>query len=95
MAHYDVAHIREQGQNMIIIPLGSSFGRKSQQQQSEFESSIQYAASNAGLAGTVVLIWREGNRVSFIAPRQWHAFFKSPGIWNLVARNINKRLTVN
>lgn len=95
MAKFDVAHIREQGQDMIIIPLDSSFGRKTGNQQRDTEIALQQAATSAGLAGTVVLIWLEGNRVSFIAPRPWHAFFQSPGIWNLVMNNINKTLTVN
>jgi hypothetical protein len=35
MPNFDVAHIREQGVDLIIIPLQSSFGTKSQEEQNE------------------------------------------------------------
>lgn len=94
MAKYDVAHIREQGQDMVIIPVDAAFTRKSASDQDDIHNSLQYAASDAGLKGNVVLIWNTGRQVGFRAPRQWHPFFKSPGIWQLVMRNINRTLTI-
>lgn len=94
MAKYKFAHIREQGQDMIIVPLDSSFGHKPQQTQQDFIDAFQAEVRRAGLAGTVVPIWRSGRQVSFIAPRPWHPFFKSPGIYDRVLASINKELTV-
>lgn len=94
MAKYKIAHVREQGQQMIIAPLDSSFHNKSQQAQREFMNAFQLAASSAGLAGSVVLIWEYGNTVHFMAPQQWHPFFRSPGIYQMVMANINKELTI-
>lgn len=92
MGRYKIAHIREQGVDLIIIPLDSSFGNKSETDQHEIISALQACASSAGLAGAVVPIWREGSGHRFIAPSNWHPFFKSFS-WNDVMRNINKELT--
>lgn len=94
MANFKVAHIREQGVDLIIAPLEPSFGRKSDADQQEIISLLQICASSAGLAGTVVPVWREGSGHRFIAPSRWHAFFKSFG-WNDIVLNINKELTCN
>jgi len=89
---YDVAHINEQGQNMIIIPVDSSVGSKTQNQQNELSNSLQIFANDAGLAGSICLVWTSGNRFNFLAPNQWHSFFKSIDM-RFVRTNINKKLT--
>lgn len=92
MNKFKIAHIREQGQDMIIIPLESSFGRKSEQEQSEIIASLQACAIGANLAGTVVVVWKDGNSHRFIAPNKWQPFFKSLP-WNNIIRSLNKELT--
>jgi hypothetical protein len=93
MASFDIAHLREQGQDMIIVPLDSSFGHKSSGDQQQTIAALQASARGAGLAGTVVPVWNDGlGRMVFIAPRPWHPFFQSISL-NFVAGNINKRLT--
>jgi hypothetical protein len=92
MSKYKIAHLREQGQDMIIVPLESSFGNMSDSDQQEILSSLQKCASSAGLAGTVVPVWRSGSGHRFIAPRPWHSFFQSMS-WNVIVANINKELT--
>ena len=92
MSQYKIAHIREQGIDLIVIPLDSSFGYKSESDQHDIISGLQACASSAGLAGTVVPIWREGSGHRFIAPPNWHPFFKTFS-WNDAMRNINKELT--
>jgi hypothetical protein len=90
---YKIAHLHEQGQDMIIVPLDSSFGSKSLSDQQEFIAALEFAANQAGLAGTAVAIWTSGRNVKFIAPTPWHPFFRSPNIWRLVISNLNKTLT--
>ncbi len=89
---YEVAHIREQGQDMIIVPVSSRVNSMSNQQQNELNQSLQFYANDAGLAGEVCLVWEYGNRFHFLAPRPWHPFFKSIDM-RFVAANINKKLT--
>ena len=92
MNKFKIAHIRQQGVDLVIVPLESSFGHKSNQDQLDAIASLQLYARSAGLAGTVIPIWREGAGQRFIAPPNWHSFFKTFG-WNDVMANINKDLT--
>ena len=92
MATYKIAHLREHGQDMIIVPLESSFGSRSDTDQGEFIAALQYCARAAGLAGTVVAVWRSGSSHRFIAPPNWHAFFRTLPYSRIIA-NLNKELT--
>lgn len=94
MAKYKIAHLREQGQDMIIVPLDGQFHYKTNSEQNDFISSLQAYARSAGLAGTVVPVWQHSGSMYFIAPRPWQLFFKSLS-WNVVLANINKELTCN
>lgn len=92
MPQFDVAHIREQGVDLIIVPLKSAFGQMSEQEQLEQIDAMQLAASSAGLAGTVVPVWTMGNRTVFIAPQSWHPFFKSV-TWETLVASVNRRIS--
>lgn len=94
MATFKIAHIKEQGQEMIIVPVNPTFGRESRSEQQQTMDALSFAARSAGLAGTVVTIWADGRHVGFIAPRPWHPFFQSAGIYNLVMANINRELII-
>jgi hypothetical protein len=92
MPRYSVAHVRERGTDLIIVPLQPSFGRKTLQQQQEDISELQARALAAGLAGIVVPVWDSGGgRMAFLAPQKWHPYFRSldlPGVF----ANINREL---
>jgi hypothetical protein len=95
MAAFDVAHVRQQGQNMIIVPMRTDFGQKATSEQASIESALAFAAHRAGLAGHVVTVWDAGSgRMAFRGPSKWRAFLGSISLrW--VGANINKRITVN
>jgi len=92
MPHFRIAHLCQQGQNMVIVPLDSPFGHKTSEDQNAIITDLQLRARSAGLAGTVVPVWESGGRMNFIAPRPWHPFFQSLSIAD-VLRNINKELS--
>jgi hypothetical protein len=93
MPTYNVAHIREQGQQMIIIPVDRSFGRKSNTAQNEIRNALQLCSQSAGLAGTVVVVWEAGSgRMGFLGPVQWQSFFSHLTLQE-VAANFNRKLT--
>ena len=94
MSTFKFAHIRQQGQDMIIVPVEASFGSKSQTHQSEFVAAFQLAVNQAGLAGKAAAIWKSGRQIGFVAPQPWHPFFKSQGIYELVLANLNKTITL-
>jgi hypothetical protein len=91
MPTFKIAHIKEQGVDLIIVPLESSFGNLTSQDQHEQIAILQAHARAAKLAGTVVPVWDSGGRMAFIAPTQWHPFFQSINLQR-VAMSINREL---
>jgi hypothetical protein len=88
-----VAHITQDGLNIIIVPMHSSFGSKTAQEQSVVVSELQLHANAAGLKGTVVPIWDAGQgRPAFVAPPDCHRFFRNIDL-GCVADNINEELS--
>lgn len=87
-----IAHLREQGQDLIIVPLDNRFGSASERDQRAMINEIQIAATGAGLAGTVAVVWGTRSRMQFIAPQPWHPFFRSINI-DYVFRNLNRSLS--
>jgi hypothetical protein len=92
MPQFKVAHLREQGQDMVIVPVSSAFGSQPSDEQDAVISDLQRHSMAAGLRGTVVPVWKSGGRFHFIAPRQWHPFFASLSMRH-VAANINRMLS--
>jgi len=92
MARFKIAHIREQGIDLIIVPLDSSFGNRTTDDQHSFIRALQACASSAGIAGTVVPVWVSGSTRSWICPPNWNSFFQSCQ-WNDILANLNKELT--
>ena len=77
MPTFKVAHVREQGVDLIIVPLDAQFGRQTPDQQIRDTGMLQVHANSAGLGGTVVPVWDSGNgRMAFRAPDKWHPFFR-------------------
>jgi hypothetical protein len=93
MPHFKVAHVREQGVDVVIVPLESSFGHKMTQDQNAIRADLQRHSESAGLAGGVVPVWDAGGgRMGFLAPHNQQSFFKSINL-HWVARNINGELS--
>jgi hypothetical protein len=77
MPRYQIAHLHEQGQDLIIVPLDPIFGIKSSFEQQRTMTELQARSLAAGLRGIVAVVWESGGRMSFLAPRRWHAYFQS------------------
>ena len=92
MPRFKVAHIKQSGVDMIIIPVESSFGSRAPVDQQKTINELQARAQSAGLAGRVVAVWDAGlGAMAFHAPVNWHPFFKSINLqW--VWSNINREL---
>jgi len=92
MPTFQVAHINQQGVDLVIILVQSSFGTKSNHEQDLIMQELQAKSISAGLRGNVVPVWEAGGgRLGFRAPQNQHAFFQSitPSFINA---NINKSL---
>ncbi len=92
MPAFKIAHIREQGNDMIIVPLDPDFGRKTPTDQQAIVGDLQRHAVGAGLRGRIVPVWESGHSLNFIAPRNWHGFFQSIS-WGFVWANVNRELS--
>jgi hypothetical protein len=92
MPRFKVAHIREQGNDMIIFPLESSFGRKASDEQNSILAELQARARAAGLQGTAAAVWESGGRMFFLAPTQWRGFFSSIDL-RFVLANVNREIS--
>lgn len=92
MPAYDVAHLHEQGQNMILVPLDDSFDHKSSAEQNGFLAELQMRARQAGLAGRAVAVWMRGYETRFLGPNQWRAFFESIDM-RFVLANVNREIS--
>ena len=92
MATFDVVHVKEQGQDLIIVLVAPAFEYEPAAKQQALITTLTACAHQAGLAGTVVPVWRKGATFGFLAPNPWHAFFRSltPA---LLAANVNTKLT--
>lgn len=95
METFEVAHVNEQGQDIIMVVVTSAFGSFGRIEQNRLTNLLQVAASSAGLKGTVVPVWDGGfGRLAFLAPMPWMSFFQSLTL-EAVAGSINRTLTVN
>lgn len=92
METFQIAHIREQGVDLVITPLDTEFGLRTQTEQRRIAALLQACAKNAGLEGTVVPVWDNGDgRMAFLAPREFHPFLRTIDL-SFVMANINRTL---
>jgi hypothetical protein len=92
MAPFDVVHVKEQGEDLIIVIVAPAFEFEAAAKQQALIATLTACAHKAGLAGTVVPVWQKGSTFGFLAPTPWHPFFRSltPA---LLAANVNTKLT--
>lgn len=89
---YDVAAYREQGVDLLVIPMQSGFGDLSQSDENLGRDALQICASKAGLSGTVVPVWESGLGFYFLAPARWKDYFSSIDM-SYVEQRVNEKLT--
>ena len=90
MTDFEVAHINEQGINVVVAFVDSSFAHKSSEEQNQVAAALQLCARSAGLAGNIAMVWFGG----FWAPSNQHSFFGSAGgSYHALAGRINKKLS--
>jgi hypothetical protein len=78
MPKFKIAHVREQGVDLVIVPLESSFGHKTQDDQNRAITELRMRSNAAGLVGAVVPVWDNGaGRMAFIAPHHGIHFLEA------------------
>ena len=92
MPRVKVAHLREQGQNMLIFPLDSSTHHKSNAEKSDILENLEMRAHAAGLAGGAVIAWEYSRSFHFMGPRPWHPFPRGLSL-RTVLDNVNTEIS--
>lgn len=78
MPTFQVAHIQHGGQDVIIVPVDRSFGKRSPTEQARIHEAFQRSANVAKLPGAVATVWEDASgKMSFRAPPALHEFLKS------------------
>jgi hypothetical protein len=94
MPTFQVAHLQRDGQDVIIVPVDRSFGKRSPSEQARIQEAFQRSAAAAAMAGVVVPVWEDATgRMAFRAPPPWHDFFKSIDMV-YVATALNRSLSL-
>jgi hypothetical protein len=94
MPTFQVAHLRHDGRDLIVVPVDRSFGKRSPTEQARIQEAFQRSAAAAELAGVVVPVWEDSTgRMAFRAPPPWHDFLKSIDMV-YVATALNRSLSL-
>jgi len=92
MPSFNLAHIREQGQDMLLFPLDGSFGRKIRSEQNDILSELEARANAAGLRGRAAAFWESGSGTHHLGPKNWSGFLRSMSM-RMVLANVNRKIS--
>ena len=93
MPSFKVAHINEQGQDLIIFPLASEFGQMTGADQDRELAFLGSRANSAGLRGVAVAVWDLGHgRVAFRGPVNCYPFLNGINM-RFVMANVNREIS--
>ena len=94
MPTFQVAHLQRDGQDIIIVPVDRTFGKRSPAEQARIQEAFQRSAISVEMAGVVVPVWEDASgRMAFRAPPPWHDFLKSIDMV-YVATALNRTLSL-
>lgn len=93
MPSVEIAHVRTQNVNVIIVPLEREFTLRTPANQEGVVREISAAARGAGLDGAVTIVWEDSRRnFNFLGPRNQQAFYRGIDMrW--VRRHLNTTLS--
>ena len=95
MPSFQVAYLRHNGQDLIIVPVDRSFAKRSPTEQARIQEAFQRSAMAADMPGVVVTVWEDSTgRMAFRAPPPCHDFLKSIDMV-YVATALNRSLSLN
>ena len=94
MPTFQVAQLHQDGQDVIIVPVDRSFGKRSAAEQARIQEAFQRSAVAVEMRGVVVPVWEDSSgRMAFRAPPPFHDFLKSIDMV-YVATALNRTLSL-
>ena len=91
MPKFKIAHVKDQGVNIIIVPLTAAFGSLPDEEKERVIEVLQACAVANAFNGRVVPVWFDGKRMRFIAPPVWHGYFQKMKM-QVVRDHLNREL---
>ena len=90
--YFQVAHLKIDSENLIIIPLGSEgMVSKNAAQKKELHQEFKRCMRDAGLNGAVMLAWPQRGAMSFYGDNNWLSYMKSKNMqW--VNQKVNRKV---
>ena len=93
MPTFNIANVKVQGVDIVMIILDASFERKPFKEQEEIINEFQKRAITSGFHGEVIPIWDGGKgSIHFKAPPSLHPFLSTIN-QHYVAEHFNKQLS--
>jgi len=92
MPTVEVAELTRTNQQMNVVFMSPAFGTRSRGEQEKTIRLLKLKATEAGMSGLIVPVWKEGATMKGIAPAEWQAFFKSI-VWKDVQARTNRTLS--
>ena len=93
MPSFKVAHINEQGKDLIIFPLAPDFGNLTGEDQDRELAFLGSRANSAGLRGVAVAVWDLGmGRVAFRGPVSFYPFLSGINM-KFVMAHVNREIS--
>lgn len=86
---YNVAHVRHQNSNMVIVVVGPGFFNGSRADQNRWFTGIEQCVKSLNYAGQTLLVGNVNGRFYFHGPNSWHNFLRTINM-NWVNARINK-----
>ena len=77
MPTVEVAHLMHESQRMNVVFMSTAFGTRTRGEQEKTIRLLKLKATEAGMSGQVVPVWKDGVTMKGIAPPEWQTFFRS------------------
>lgn len=88
-----IAHVRESGLDLVLVPFEAGFGFLSPEDQQQAIDAIRKTTILAGLKGEVIPIWpTDDDGTSFLAPESHHSVVQNISM-DFVRANLNRQFT--
>jgi hypothetical protein len=92
MPTVDVAHVSQSNRQMVIVFMSTDYGIRPRAMQDKMLRLLKLKATEAGMTGQVVPVWKDGKTMRGIAPPEWKGFFNSI-TWDDAVSKVSTTLT--
>ncbi len=91
---FEVAYVKQQGTNLIIVFVTSYFHDLTFEQQCTLAEEAGKSSKASGMRGQVAFVWKDGSgKMGFWAPKEFEGFFNKLNPL-VLAKSFNRKLTI-